>query len=259
MNRSAPILLAAAMAAAPGTPRAQGVAAQQRRLMEIHALLLDLPPVQPPAALPAGAIQPSLEAVTIPPIDGTVGDKRELTAADHTRLFPRPRLALGLPAPPGLRAFAGLSYIPPVRIRRVSVDDLAAEAGLGAAPGRLLLGVRVYALYASATAPVTVPTTRDELQAWEWGADVSAGLHLGGATLAVDPYLGAGLVLLRARFHVAVDGSVLRSERAIAALHAGVRLALGRRWEVVAESDTYPGRLTHASLRLGYRFGGSPP
>jgi len=255
MNRILPVLLAATWAAAPVPSRAQDVDAQQRRLIEIHALLLDLPPVQAPAALPAGALHASLEAVTIPAIDGTVGDKREITASDHTRLFPWPRLSLGLPAPVGLRAFVGLAYIPPVRIRQVSTDYLAAEAGLGAAPGWLRLGARVHALYASASAPVTEPSTRDELRAWEWGADLSAGAHLGGAGPSLDPYAGAGMVSLRGRFHVAVDGTVLRSERTVAALHAGARLALGRRWDMVAETDAYPGRLLHAGLRLGYAFG----
>ena len=253
MKRCAPILVAIGLG---GTVHAQDAGGQQGRLIEIHSLLLDLPPLQSPAALSAGTLDASVEAVTIPPIDGTVGDKQELTASDHTRVFPRPRFMLGLPAPLGARAFVGLSYIPPLRIRQVSTNYGAVEGGVGIAPGAFRLGPRLYAVYATSSAPVTEPQTRDLLKTWVYGADFSAGVRLGQGAFHLEPYAALGIVSLRGDFRVTVDGTALKSAYTGPALHAGLRLALGRPFEVVAETVAYPGRLIHTDLRVGYLFGG---
>ncbi|HEX9052486.1 MAG TPA: hypothetical protein VF841_18310 [Anaeromyxobacter sp.] len=256
MTARARLLAAAVAAAAAAAARAQTMLDQEERLIDIHALLLDLPPLQAPGALRPGALDASLEAVTIPRIDGTTGSKRQITASDRTPVFPRPRLAVGLPAPEGFRAFAGLSYIPPVPVREVSTNAAAAEAGLAWAPGPLRVGLRAHALWARARAPVTDPATRDVLEARAWGAELSAGAPLEIAGARVEPYAGAGLVALRGRFRVTSDGAVLRSAFAGPALHVGVRVLVRSRWELVTEVDGYPRRLVHTDVRLGYVFGG---
>jgi hypothetical protein len=248
-------LLAIAALGGPAPARAQTMADQEQRLIDIHALLLDLPPVQAPAALSRGEVGVSLEAVGIPPIDGTTGSRTQLTASDHTRLYPRPRVQLGLPSPEGARAFVGLSWIPPLTVRDVTTNALAAEAGFGAAPGALRFGARLHAVGAVARAPVTDPATRDELRAFLWGAELSAGWRFEGAGLALEPYAGAGVVSLHGTFRVESDGNVLDSAWTGAALHAGVRLLARARFEAVTEVDGYPGRLVHGSVRLGYLFG----
>jgi hypothetical protein len=255
MTRRPTLLLALALCLAPGAAHAQYVPSLERRLIEVHSLLLDLPPLQAPAALSWGTLDASLEVVTIPHIDGNVGSKREITASDHTRLFPRPRLMLGLPAPLGLRAFAGVSYIPPLELRHVSTSYGAVEAGVALSPGIVRAGVRVHALYAVSRSPVTDPATRDVLHTQLSGADASLGVHLGLGGLELDPYLGAGLVSLHGRFRVTADGTVLQSQYASASLHAGLRLLLCSRFEAVVEADDYPGRLGHVDGRVGYLFG----
>ena len=252
--RVAPLVAALAACAAPRPATGQTVLDQEERLIELHALLLDLPPVGSPAALAAWDTGVSLELVGIPPIDGTTGSRRQLTASDHTRLFPRPRLQLGLPAPGGCRAFAGLSWIPPLELRDVSTNALAAEAGFGVARGAFRGGVRVHGVVARARAPVTDPATRDVLDAVVGGAELAAGAHLAWAALALDPYAGAGLVALHGRFRVTSDGNVLASSHAGPALHAGARLLYRSRWEGVVEVDAYPARLVHVDVRVGYVF-----
>jgi hypothetical protein len=262
VRRWAPALAALAALAAPaaGPARAQTMLDQEQRLIDIHSLLLDLPPLEAPAALAAGRVDVGLEAVTIPHIDGTTGTKRQITASDRTPLFPRPRLAVGLPAPLGLRAFAGLSYIPPFEIRSVSTHYVAGEAGLAwapaDAPAGLRLGARGHALYASSRSPVTDPVLRDHLETRAAGAELSVGARLGLPPLAavVEPYAGAGVVDVRGRFRVTSDGYVLRSAYRGAALHAGLRGIFRDRWEGVVEVDGYPGRLVHTNLRVGYLF-----
>lgn len=249
--RLAAALLAASVASAAG---AQTLLDQEQRLIDIHSLLLDLPPLEAPGALAAGRVGLGLEVVTIPDIDGTTGNKRQITASDRTRLFPRPRAMVGLPAPDGFRAFAGASYIPPIAIREVSTHYGAAEAGVAWVPGALRAGIRAHVLRARSRSPVTDPATRDTLETWAYGAELSAAARVPLAAGALEPYAGAGLVSLRGRFRVTSDGFVLRSEHTGAALHAGVRLVLRDRWEGVAELDAYPDRLVHGVLRLGYLF-----
>ncbi len=250
--RVAAAVLAAGAAAAA---RAQTMLDQEERLIDIHSLLLDLPPVEAPGALGPLRLGVAVEAVTIPVIDGATGSKTQITASDRTRLYPRPRLALGLPAPAGFRAFAGASWIPPVELRQVSTSALALEAGFAWVPGAFRLGARAHGTWATAKAPVTDPATRDVLDSSVWGADLSAGgSFAAGSRLRLEPYAGGGFVTLHGRFRVTSDGNVLTSDWTGPAWHAGVRALLGARWEVVTEVSGYPDRLVHTDVRVGYVF-----
>lgn len=247
--RLAVVLLAAAASSAAG---AQTMLDQEQRLIDIHSLLLDLPPLQAPGALAPGRLGVGLEVIGIPDIDGTTGGKRQITASDRTRLFPRPRVMVGLPAPEGFAAFAGASYIPPIAIREVSTHYGAAEAGIAWTPGVFRAGLRGHLLHATSRSPVTDPATRDTLETFEYGGDLSVGARLRLAPGTLEPYAGAGVVSLRGRFRVTSDGAILRSDHTGAALHAGVRFLFRDRWEAVAELDAYPSRLVHGIVRVGY-------
>ncbi len=249
------LVLLGAGAALPA--RAQTMLDQQQRLIDIHNLLLDLPPAGAPGALRDRELGLGLEIIGIPEIDGTTGTKKQITASDRTRVFPRPRVAIGLPAPEGFRTFAGLSYIPPFQINEVSTNYIAGEAGIAWVPSALSLGLRGHALYAMSKSPVTDPNTRDTLKTSEAGADLSAGwrfaFRAGGiGDVSVTPYAGAGVVWADGHFRVTSDGVVLTSSYTGAALNAGVRLLVHDRWEAVGEVDAYPGRLVHPVFRVGY-------
>ena len=118
------------LALAASAARAQTMLDQEQRLIEIHSLLIALQPGNAPGAYRSGELSLGLEIIVIPPIDGTTGGKRQITASDQTPVFPRPRLAIGLPAPEDFRAFIGLAYIPPIKINEVSSHQGALEAGL---------------------------------------------------------------------------------------------------------------------------------
>lgn len=250
MRRSLPWLLLLAWAA---PARAQTMLDQEERLIEIHSLLVALPPLAPPAPYRAGEGSLGLEVVAIPTIDGTTGGKRQITASDRTRAFPRPRLALGLPAPEGFRAFAGIGYIPPIAINGVSSHLGALEAGIAWAPAALSVGVRGHAVYATSLAPVTDPATRDTLRTFEGGADASAGYRLDlGRGWSATPYGGVGVARVVGDFRVTSDGVKLSSRTTDLSLTAGVRLFGGPRLEAVAELVAFPGRLVHPSFRVGW-------
>ncbi len=247
--------LAALVAVAAAVPAAaQTMLDQEERLIQIHSLLLDLPPVQAPGALLEGQLDVGLELVGIPYIDGTTGGKVQITASDRARIFPRPRLSLGLPAPEGFRAFVGLAYIPPIPINGVAVHYGALEAGLAWTPGPFALGLRGHLVYAVSRSPVTDPATKDTLQTLVGGADLSAGWRLALGPVSLTPYAGVGVVSLEGTFTVQSDGTVLTSGYTGLSVEAGLRLLVVDHWQAVVEFDAYPGRLTHGSLMLGYVF-----
>jgi Autotransporter beta-domain len=244
---------AAAALLLAGRAAAQTMLDQEQRLIQIHSLLVDLPAVSAPAPYREGQLAAGLEIVGIPTIDGTTGGKVQITASDRTRAFPRPRLALGLPAPEGFRAWAGAAYIPPVEIRGVSSHLGAAEGGIAWAPGPLALGLRAHLLYARSQSPVTDPSTRDTLKTFEYGAGLSGGYDLAWGPVSATPYATLGVSRLDSDFRVTSDGVVLSSRYTALALGAGVRLWL-RPFEAVAELSAYPGRLVHPSFRASYVF-----
>jgi hypothetical protein len=227
---------------------------QQQRLIDIHGLLLELPPVDAPGAYRPYQVALGVEVIAIPSIDGTTGGKRQITASDRTPLFPRPRLAVGLPAPEGFRAFAGLAYIPPFSIDDVSTHYGGVEAGIAYAPGALAVELRAHAVYAFSRSPVTEPQTRDSLETFAYGADLASGYRFDAGWLAWTPYVGLGATHLHGRFRVTSDGVVLTSDDTALALRAGVRLLVRGRWMAAGELDAYPGRLVHPSFRVAYVF-----
>jgi hypothetical protein len=252
--RRAPIGLILLLASATGSAGAQTMLDQQLRLIDVHNLLLDLPPVEAPAALRPLQVALGVEGITIPSIDGTTGGKRQITASDHTPIFPRPRLMVGLPAPGAFRAFAGLAYIPPLTIQDVSTHYGGAEAAIAYVPGPLAVALRGHAVYAFSRTPVTEPQTRDSLETFIYGADVMSGYALEAGFASWTPYAALGVTHLHGRFRVTSDGVVLTSDDTVLAVHAGVRLLLGNRWETAVELDAYPGRLVHPNFRLAYLF-----
>lgn len=231
---------------------AQDVAGRERRLVDIHALLLDLPPIEAPGALEPGRLDLGLEVTAIPVIDGDVGPKREITASDHARLFPRPRLALGLPAPPRFRAFVGAAYIPPVEIAQISVNSLAAEAGIAWASGPLRLGLRGHWVTARALSSVSAPGVRDRLNVTEGGWDVGAGYELRLGKVSLTPYAGVGQVWSTGDFRSSVDGGTVHSAHAGSVFDGGARVLYRDHWEGVLEYSAYPGRLWNPRFRVGY-------
>jgi len=250
-------LLAALLAAAAA--RGQTMLDQEERLVEVHSLLLALPALQAPGALRAGEATLGLELVAIPAIDGTTGGKRQITASDRTRAFPRPRLALGLSGPLDTRATVGVAYVPPVAIRDVTSHQGALEAGLARALGPVWLGVRAQAVYGRSRSPVTDPATRDTLTTWIVGADLSAGWPLPAWGLSATPYVSVGVARVAGDFRVESDGYVLRSRSTNLSLGAGLRLALPGRLDAAAELVAFPDRLIHPSFRIAWTpdLGGS--
>jgi hypothetical protein len=233
--------------------RAQTMLDQELRLVEIHSLLIALQPGNAPGAYRAGEISLGLEIVTIPPIDGTTGGKRQITASDRTPLFPRPRFAIGLPAPADFRAYVGLAYIPPIAIREVSSHLGALDAGLAWAPGGpLTAGLRGYLVAARSQSPVTDPATRDTLDTLDFGADLSAGYRFDFGALSATPFAGAGVARVAGDFTVTADGYVLSSRTTNPVFNGGVRLFGGPGIEAVAELVVFPGRLVHPSFRIAW-------
>ena len=249
------LVCGAALAVFAGSARAQTMLDQEQRLIEIHSLLVGLPPGAAPGAYRPGEVSLGLEVVGIPPINGQTGGKFQITASDHTPLFPRPRLAVGLPAPAGYRAFAGLAYIPPITFRKVSSHLGALEAGIAWVPqGPITAGIRGHVLVARSKSPVTEPDTRDTLDNFEYGADVSAGYRLDLGLATITPFGGVGVTRVSGDFLVTSDNYVLTSRTTNVGFTGGLQLFAGRNVEGVVEMVVFPGRLVHPSFRLAWVF-----
>jgi len=244
--------IACLMFAAAGAARAQTMLDQEERLIEIHSLLVAAGPLNAPGAYRDGELSLGLEVIGIPPIDGTTGGKRQITASDQTPVFPRLRLALGLPAPEDFRASVGIAYIPPIRFRDVSSHLAALEGEMSYAPGPLAVGLRGHVLVARSTSPVTDPATRDTLDNFEFGANAAAGYRLDFAPASVTPYVSIGVTRAVGIFRVTNDGYELISRTTNPGLGAGVRLFAKQQLEVVAELAVFPGRLVHPSFRVAW-------
>jgi hypothetical protein len=241
------------LAAGAGSAQAQTMLDQEQRLIEIHSLLVALQPGNAPAAYRPGQLSLGLEIIVIPPIDGTTGSKRQITASDRTPVFPRSRFAMGLPAPAGFRAFVGLAYIPPISIRDVSSHLGALEAGMAWAPdGPIAAGIRGHVLVARSQGPVTEPTIRDTLDTVEFGADLSAGYRLDFGPGSATPFASIGLTRVAGDFRVTSDGYLLSSTTTNLGFTGGVRLFGGRGIEAIAELVVFPGRLVHPTFRLAW-------
>ncbi len=249
---SARAAAAALLLGLAGAARAQTMLDQEQRLIEIHSLLVALPALEAPGALARWQARVGAEVITIPVIDGTTGGKVQLTASDQARAFPRLRAALGLPLGGDLRGFAGLGYVPPLEVNRVSSNMLGLEAGAAWTRGALAAGLRVHGEWATSKSPVTDPATRDQLVTRIGGADLSAAWRFELGPVGVTPYASAGVARIDGTFTVTSDGHVLTSANTDLALSAGVRLHALDRLEVVAELVAWPGVMVHPGFSVAW-------
>jgi hypothetical protein len=245
----------ALLAFAAGSARAQTMLDQELRLVEIHSLLVALPPGNAPGALRAGEVELGVEIIGIPTINGQTGGKFQFTASDRTFAFPRPRVAIGLPAPTGFRAFVGLSYIPPLTIFEINEHFGSVEGGLAWVPdGPFVAGIRGHVLVARSQTSVTEAASRDTLENFEFGGDASAGYRLDFGAASVTPFVGVGLTRVIGNFRITSDNELLRSHTTNASVTGGVRLFARPGIEAVAQVVVFPGRLVHPSLGLSWVF-----
>jgi hypothetical protein len=245
------------LVAVAGLARAQTMLDQEQRLIEIHSLLVALPALEAPGALAPLQGRFGLEVITIPIIDGTTGGKTQITASDQARAFPRLRAAVGLPRLGPWSAFAGLAYVPPVEVNRVSSNMLGLEAGAAWTRGPFSAGLRLHGEWADSRSPVTEPSTRDKLVTSITGSDLSAAWRFELGRVGLTPYLGLGVARVKGTFTVTSDGHVLTSTTTDLALSAGVRLLAWSQLEVVAELVAWPGVLVHPGFAVAWtpRFG----
>jgi hypothetical protein len=245
----------ALLGVAAQSAHAQTMLDQEIRLVEIHSLLLALPQDNAPGAFRPGHVSLELELIGIPTINGQTGGKVQFTASDRTPLFPRPRLFIGLPAPDGFRAYAGLAYIPPITVFQVTEHFGAIEAGLAWAPeSPLTVGARAQIMVSRSETPVTDPTTRDVLENFEFGGDLSAGYRLRLGVLDLTPFAAVGLSRINGVFRVITDNETLTSRTTNASVTGGVRLATRPGFEAFAEVVAFPGRLVHPAFGVAWTF-----
>jgi hypothetical protein len=253
------------VALAAGSAAGQTMLDQEQRLIQIHSLLVALQPEAPPGAYAPAQFSLGVELIGIPTINGQTGGKTQITASDQTRVFPRPRLALGLPAPEDFRASVGIAYVPPIRINDVSSHEAGVEASYAwTPPTPLSVGLRVHAVYAQSQGPVSdlnctslLPAnralcTRDTLHSFDGGLDLSAGYRLDFEPGSLTPFAGVGAVYTSGHFRVTSDGELLTDNSVAPEAHVGLRLFSRLGIEAVAEVVAYPGVMVHPVFGLAW-------
>ena len=236
-----------------GSAAAQTMLDQEQRLIEIHSLLTALPPDVPGAYAP-WQVGVALEVITIPHIDGTTGGRTQITASDRTPVFPRPRVMVGLPAPADFRAWAGVAYIPPIKINEVSSHLGALEAGLawdGGGQSPFSTGIRAFGVVAESKSPVTDPATRDTLDSVLLGGDISAAYRFELGRWQLTPFAGAGLTHVAGDFTVTSDNATVTSRSTVFGFDAGARVQYGPVAGIV-EWVVYPDRLSHPIFSIAW-------
>ncbi len=236
--------------------QAQTMLDQEQRLIDIHSLLLELPPVSAPADLPPRSARLGLEIIAVPPIDGTTGTRKQITASDQVPAFPRPRLDVALPlGRDDLRLHVGLAYVPPLTVNDVSAHVGAGELGIAWVAGPWHAELRGQVVVAQTRSPVTERDTRDRLNVFATGADLSVGRDFDLGFARVLPYVGGGVAYTNGLFRVTSDGVELRSREIVPVFDAGARLLAFEHWEATAELEAIPKRMVHPSFRIAYVFG----
>jgi hypothetical protein len=242
------------LVALAGAARAQTMLDQEERLIELGSLLIALPPDNAPGAYPPGKLALSIEIDGIPPINGQTGGKTQITPSDRTPVFPRLRLAYGLPAPDNFRAFVGLAYIPPIPLNDVQSHLGALEAGFAWAPDSpFTAGIRATVLVATSKAPVTDPNTKDTLDNFEYGGDLSAGYRFDLGRTRLTPFASVGVTRVNGDFTVTSDGYTLTSHTTNLGLTGGLRLGYGR-IEGLAEVIVWPDRMVRPTFSVAWLF-----
>lgn len=234
---------------------AQTTLDQEQRLIQIHSLLIALPPLTSPEGYEPWQVSLGAELIVVPTISGQIGGRvpPEITASDRTPVFPRPRLAIGLPAPEDFRAYAGATYLPPFEINGASSHELGLEGAYAWVPrGPLSVALRGFALFAESKSPVTDANTRDTLDSFDAGGDLSVGYRLELESLTLTPFAGVGLTYVAGNFRVFTDRELLTSNTVNLLVDAGVRVHLGLGVDAVGQVVAYPGVLVHPAFALAW-------
>jgi hypothetical protein len=247
--------LAIAVALAASAAGAQTTLDQEQRLIQIHSLLVALPPQTAPDAYAPGQLSLGVELIVIPSISGQIGGRNppEITASDRTPLFPRPRIALGLPAPENFRAYVGATYLPPFQINSASSHQFGLEAGYAWVPETpLSVGLRAFALFAESKSPVTDANTRDTLDSFDAGAELSIGYRFDLGSLTATPFAGFGATFADGNFRVFTDRELLTSNTFNPSIDGGVRVHLAAGFDALGEVVAFPGVLVHPVFAVAW-------
>jgi len=149
----------------------------------------------------------------------------------------------------------GLSYIPPITIVEINEHFGALEAGLAWVPDSpFVAGIRGHVLVARSKTSVTDPATRDTLENFEFGGDLSAGYRLDFGAGSVTPFAGVGVTRVNGNFRITSDNELLTTRTTNASFTGGARLFVRPGIEAVAELVVFPGRLVDPTFRLAWAF-----
>lgn len=209
--------LALALMAQPGLCRAVTFQEQAERLQLIYAFLLDYRPGQAPRLPTASLLDLTLEILPVPDIDNRVGAKDQ--PIDPPVAIPRLR-ARYLSASGFM---AGGTVNGSTEVDGYRAPWLGFEAGYRFAAAAIQGEIRLFAISAKVTGPITEPGAKDEFDMRNRGGDLRLGLELAPLTI----YGGMGAGHTESTLRVEADGARLEVDSSYRYWLAGVSAAAG--------------------------------
>ena len=185
---------------------------QQDFLMNYYALASSFSAIHGPIPHDPGHGAVGLDLNVMPPLScekrlALGGTKTEDT--NVTPVIPRPRLTFAFPAIGPVLPWAGVAYVPPVKIFGTTNVIISAEAGLSGRIGDTVqLGGRFHATSQKTVGEIATPFDKkdepvDDLYlASTFGVDLMLGLDFG----VVTPFASFGLTDVSSFFYIGDDG-----------------------------------------------------
>ncbi len=195
-------------------PRDYNEGAQQDFLKNYTALATTFSPIHGPIPHEPGRGAVGVRVGLMPPL----GCERRMVL-NHTKtedtniapVIPMPSASFAFPALGPVVPYAGVGYIPPIRVFGTTNVIFGAEVGLGIPVGDAVqLGGRFHASSHRTVAEIATPFDEgdppfdDLFLATTFGLDLQAGVRAG----PVVPYLAAGLTDVSTFFYIGDDGVV---------------------------------------------------
>ncbi len=236
--------------------------AQQDFLLNYFAMATTLSPLHSAVPLKGGQGSIGLELDIIPPLgcDRRLvleGEKTEDT--NKTPIAPRPRILFQFGDIGPIKPYAGLAYVPPVRVFGTRNVIISGEAGFGVSyDGGFEWGLRYHATLMKTIAEIATPFKDDDPEMLDFYSGSTFGIDFIMGQEVIDglkPYVSLGFTDASTFFFIGDGSKVIDNKNPYASFTGslGAQYSKGR-LEYAGEFYTAPGLIYTGRLRMGIKI-----
>ena len=242
--------------------------AQQNYLLNFFSAGTTFSPLHAPVPSPAGTGSFGVELSIIPPLGcekRLVLDYRKTEDTNKMPVLPRPRVSFAFPAIDTenhkIIPYAGLGYVPPVKVKGMQNVVMSVEAGVGIKDKEekgLQYGLRGHATLLKTVAEIATPFEEggEAYPDFYVGSTMGANVMLGYSNEGITPYIALGFLDVSTFFYIDDDGLVINNGNP----YSGPEAAIGTQWrpnkkiQVAGEFYTVPSVIYTGRFRVSYLF-----